>query len=250
MTQPEVCPNLPRNLAVIMDGNGRWAKTRGLSRMEGHRHGVEATRRLVETVAQKGIGWLTLFCFSSENWTRPSDEVSGLFELMRRGLHGEVPELLRNRVRVRVIGSRTGIPADLVAMLASVEKRSVQNEGLSLVLALNYGGRAEIVQAAKKWQEAVVRGDEVPEDLDEERFRQFLLSPDIPYPDLLIRTGGEHRLSNFMLWQLAYTEMVFTDCLWPDFRETHLQAALDAYAARERRFGGLGAYNTTQAKEG
>ena len=236
---------LPQHLAVIMDGNGRWAEARGLPRIAGHRRGAESARRLVRAAAERGVPWLTLFCFSAENWRRPQDEIDALMEILRRGLHAELPELLRSGVRMRVIGSREHLPGDLLAMIDSgVEQSEAAAESggarLRLTLALGYGGRQDILRAAERWAGEVAAGRAEPGGLSEARFEELLQTAGQPAPDLLIRTGGEQRLSNFLLWQFAYSELVFSDRLWPDFRESDLDAALGEYARRERRFGGVG----------
>jgi undecaprenyl diphosphate synthase len=228
---------VPRHLAVIMDGNGRWAQQRGLPRPAGHREGVKAARRLVEACTERGIEVLTLFAFSSENWKRPAAEVSLLMELFRSVLRTEAERLYRNNVRLRLIGERSALPEKLQYQVRLVEARTAANTGLTLAVAVNYGGRWDLLQAIRRLlAEARDRGLD-PEELDPERLRQYLSLGDLPEPDLFIRTGGEHRISNFLLWQLAYTELYFTDRLWPDFEAADLDAALDDFAARQRRFG-------------
>lgn len=228
---------VPSHIAVVMDGNGRWAEARGLARAFGHRKGAEATRALIESVLQRNIPYLTLFCFSSENWNRPAAEVEALLNLLRRSLRSEVPELFRKQVRIRTIGNREALPADLQEMLGAVEEQTRDNDALVLTLAINYGGRQDLVRAAAALaSEAVVRG--TAGGVDEAALEAALETSGIPDPDLLIRTGRERRISNFMLWQLAYTELVFSDTLWPDFGEGDLEDALREFQQRERRFGG------------
>jgi undecaprenyl diphosphate synthase len=227
----------PRHVAIIMDGNGRWAKARGLPRIAGHRRGAEAVRRTVSAAPDLGIEYLTLYGFSSENWKRPRDEVTDLMSLLRIYLHGEIAELHRKGVRFRVIGDRAKLPADIVTLIDKAEALTLENKRLTLSVALSYGGRAEIVLAARRIADAVVAGELLPADIDEACFARFLLTAGIPDPDLLIRTSGEQRISNFLLWQSAYAELVFTDTLWPDFDRSDLENALRDYQGRERRYG-------------
>ena len=235
---PADTPPPPVHVAIIMDGNGRWARARGLPRVEGHRRGAEAVRRTVRAAADAGISYLTLFGFSSENWKRPMEEVRDLMGLLRYYLSKEVAELHKNGVRFRVIGDRSLLDPDIVALISDAEHHTANNTGLALVLALSYGGRAELVHAAKSIAADVLRGDLSIDDVDETVVSQHLFTVDIPDPDLLIRTSGERRVSNFLLWQLAYAEFVFMDVLWPDFDATHLDNAVADYRGRERRFGG------------
>jgi len=228
---------VPRHVALIMDGNGRWAKARGLPRIAGHRAGARAVRRCIEAAIDQGVEWLTLFAFSSENWRRPEGEVMDLTALLRQYLRSEVSELLKNGVRFRVIGDRSRFSADLREELEAAERRTEACQRLTLVLALSYGGRAEILMAAKAMAEAAGRGAIDPATLDEDGFASFLSTAGMPDPDLLIRTSGECRLSNFLLWQCAYAELVFLDVLWPDFDEAHFAAALAEFARRDRRYG-------------
>jgi undecaprenyl diphosphate synthase len=230
-------PLPPAHVAIIMDGNGRWAKARGLPRIAGHRRGAEAVRRTVIAATELGIQYLTLFGFSSENWKRPSDEISDLMALLRHYLRGEIAELHRNGVKVRVIGDRSRLAADIVTLIDNAEKLTAGNTGLNLIIALSYGGRAEIAQAARRIAEAVAARRLVPEQIDEARFADFLLTVGIPDPDLLIRTSGEQRISNFLLWQSAYAELVFTETLWPDFAKSDLEMAVRDFHGRERRYG-------------
>ena len=226
---------LPAHVAVIMDGNGRWAAQRRLPRVEGHRAGIDAVRDTVETAARLGIQVLTLYAFSVENWKRPAAEVSTLMMLLKRYLRSELNTLLRNNIRFRVVGRVDELPRDIQDELCDATERTSRNGGMLFNIALNYGGRAEIVDAARRALRAGVR----PEDLDEDRFAQFLYTSGQPDPDLLIRTSGEMRVSNFLLWQIAYAEIYVTETLWPDFRRRHLLEALLAYQKRERRYGGI-----------
>jgi undecaprenyl diphosphate synthase len=226
---------LPQHVAVIMDGNGRWAAQRHLPRVEGHRAGIESVREVVEGSARLGIGVLTLYAFSVENWKRPVSEVSTLMMLLKRYLRLELNTLLRNNIRFRVIGRAGDLAADVRSELALGEEKTAGNSGMQFNIALNYGGRAEIVEAAKRLIEAGVRADEI----DEDRFAGFLYTAGQPDPDLLIRTSGEMRVSNFLLWQIAYSEIWVTETLWPDFRKQHLLEAILAYQKRDRRYGGI-----------
>jgi undecaprenyl diphosphate synthase len=227
----------PAHVAIIMDGNGRWAKARGLPRVAGHRRGGEAVRRAVIAAAELGISYLTLFGFSSENWKRPAHEVDDLMTLLRHYLRGEVAELHRNNVRVRVIGDRERLAPDIVTLIDNTEALTAGNTGLRLSVALSYGGRAEIAGAARRIAEAAMAGRLRPDQIDETVFARYLLTADMPDPDLVIRTSGEQRLSNFLLWQTAYSEFVFIDTLWPDFTKTDLERALSEFHGRERRYG-------------
>jgi undecaprenyl diphosphate synthase len=221
-------------VAVIMDGNGRWADARGLSRAEGHRAGTKALRRTVEAAIERGIESLTVYAFSTENWMRPADEVDDLMEIFGETIQRELPDLAKQGVRARFIGRRDRAPEWLQEAMANLEAETAGNNRLNLWIAFDYGGRAEIVEAVKR----VLANGADAAGLDEDAFARYLYAPDLPDPDLLIRTSGELRISNFLLWQLAYAELVFVDTLWPDFGEEHLQEALDAYAGRRRRFGG------------
>ena len=229
--------DLPRHIAIIMDGNGRWARQRRRPRISGHRAGVEAVRNTVSECARLGIGTLTLFAFSSENWRRPRQEVSFLMDLFVSALESEADKLNENNIRLRVIGDRSAFPARLQECIHHTEGLTAANDGLNLVIAANYGGRWDICQAARHAAMAIASGDMPVEALDEGTFARFLALADLPEPDLFIRTGGEQRVSNFLLWQLAYTELYFTDLLWPDFDAEALARAIDWYRARERRFG-------------
>jgi undecaprenyl diphosphate synthase len=227
-------PELPRSVAIILDGNSRWAAARGLSTAEGHRAGTRALRRTVESAIDLGIESLTVYAFSTENWLRPSDEVEDLMEIFGETIERELPDLAAQGVRTRFIGRRDRAPDWLQAAMAGLEQETAVNERLQLWIAFDYGGRAEIVEAVR----SLLANGTKPESLDEDSFARHLYAPDLPDPDLLIRTSGELRISNFMLWQLAYAELVFVDTLWPDFGEDQLREALEAYAGRRRRFGG------------
>ena len=226
---------LPAHVAIIMDGNGRWAAQRHLPRVEGHRAGIDAVRDVVETSARLGIGVLTLYAFSIENWKRPRTEVNTLMLLLKRYLRSELETLLSNNIRFRVIGRQDELPVDVQRELEAGIARTAGNTGMLFNIALNYGGRAEIVDAARRAMAAGV----APSDLDETRFGEFLYTAGQPDPDLLIRTSGEMRVSNFLLWQIAYAEIWVTDTLWPDFRCRHLLEAIIAYQKRDRRYGGI-----------
>lgn len=227
----------PRHVAIIMDGNGRWATQRGLPRVAGHREGARAVRRTIEAAIRHGVSWLTLYAFSSENWRRPATEVLELTGLLRRYLETEIAELSENGVRLRIIGDRDRFDADIRDRLREAETRTAANTNLNLTIALSYGARAEIVAAARAMAEAACAGQLDPAGVDESRFTSFLFTADIPDPDLIVRTSGEQRLSNFLLWQAAYAELVFLDVLWPDFGPAEFAAALAEFARRERRFG-------------
>lgn len=229
----------PRHVAIIMDGNGRWAAARGLPRAEGHRRGVEALRRTVRAAGEIGIRYLTIFSFSSENWSRPPAEVSELMGLLRRFVRNDLAELHQNNVRVRIIGERDGLSPDIGPLLIEAEELTRKNTGLCLVVAFNYGARQEIARAARRIAEAAARGELAPAEIDADRFSSFMDAPDVPDPDLIIRTSGEQRMSNFLLWQAAYSELVFVPGFWPDFDRSALEAVIIEFRRRERRFGGL-----------
>jgi len=220
-----------------MDGNGRWATRRGLSRVQGHRRGKESVRAIVEKAREIGIEYLTLYAFSSENWQRPEREVNALMQLLRRYLKSEVAKMMRYGIRLRAIGNLRKLPAQVASELREVERKTARNDRMTVLLAVSYGAREEIAAAARKLARQVRDGTIAPEDIDEERFASALATAGIPDPDLLIRTSGEVRLSNFLLWQLAYTELIVTETLWPDFREKELLAAIEEYQRRQRRFG-------------
>ena len=229
----------PRHVAVIMDGNGRWAAARGLPRVEGHRRGVEALRRTVRAAGELGIQYLTVFSFSTENWSRPAAEVSELMGLLRRFVRNDLADLHRNNVRVRIQGEREGLSTEIGRLLAEAEDLTRDNKGLTLIVAFNYGARQEIARAVKRMNEAVARGEFAQDKIDADSIGRFLDVPDVPDPDLIIRTSGEQRLSNFLLWQSAYSELVFLPLNWPDFDRAALEATILEYRRRERRFGGL-----------
>ncbi|MDH3442093.1 MAG: isoprenyl transferase [Gammaproteobacteria bacterium] len=231
---------VPTHVAVIMDGNGRWAHARGMPRHAGHREGVKSVRETVETAAKRGVSYLTVFAFSSENWRRPKDEVSKLMSLFLEALQREVDDLHRNNVRLRFIGAREQLQTELVGRIEAAEEQTKNNDGLTLVIAAAYGGRWDIVQAAKSLVRKSSEGEIDVDAIDENLLSRELSLAGMPDPDLLIRTGGERRVSNFLLWNLAYAELWFTDCLWPDFREPQFDEALDYFASRQRRYGYTG----------
>jgi undecaprenyl diphosphate synthase len=231
----------PAHIAIIMDGNGRWAKARGLPRAAGHRAGVEALRQTVRTVGELGIPWLTVYAFSSENWSRPKSEVTDLLGLLKLFIRRDLAELHQNGVRVRVIGERRDLQPDIRMLLEEAESLTSGNTAMNLVIAFNYGSRDEIARAAGMIARAALAGDLLPENVDTHAFAAFLDTADMPDPDLIIRTSGEQRLSNFLLWQAAYSEFVFLPCYWPDFSRVDLEGAVEVFATRDRRFGGLAA---------
>jgi undecaprenyl diphosphate synthase len=231
---PGACPE---HVAIIMDGNGRWAASRHLPKIAGHREGARAVRRTIEAAIESGVAWLTIYAFSSENWRRPLGEVLDLTGLLRQYLKSELAELRANGVRLRIIGDRARFDPDIQQDLARAEADTASNTRLNLTVALSYGARAEIAAAARKLAEAARDGSLDPGQIDEDRLAGALATQGMPDPDLIIRTSGEHRLSNFLLWQGAYAELVFLDVLWPDFGAEHFAAALAEYARRERRFG-------------
>jgi undecaprenyl diphosphate synthase len=237
-TEPDA---LPRHVAIIMDGNGRWAASRNQPRAFGHRQGVEALRATVEAAGELGIGCLTVFAFSTENWRRPPDEVSALMDLLRLYVNRDLDRLERDGVRVRIIGAREGLSPDIMAIIERAQARTAHNTSLLLQIAFNYGGQAEILAAARRIAADAKAGLLDPDAITPAAFEAYLETDGLPQPDLLIRTSGEKRLSNFMLWQTAYAELVFLDVLWPDFRRQHLEAALAAFRQRERRYGGVNA---------
>ena len=226
-------PGAARSVAIIMDGNGRWASARGLPVAEGHREGARALRRTVEAAIDLGVGSLAVYAFSTENWSRPADEVAAIIELLAETIDRELPDLAKQGVRTRFFGRRDRVPEVLQEKMASLETETAGNERLHLWIAFDYGGRAELVEAARRLLEDGVAAEAV----DEDALAARLFAPELPDPDLVIRTSGEQRLSNFLLWQSAYAELVFADTLWPDFGEEPLRAALDEYAGRARRFG-------------
>jgi undecaprenyl diphosphate synthase len=230
---------VPRHVAIIMDGNGRWASARGLPRVEGHRRGVEALRRTVRAAADLGIGILTIFSFSAENWSRPAAEIRELMSLLRRFIRRDLADLHRRGVRVRVIGERESLDPEIRRLLDEAEELTRNNEKLILVVAFNYGARQEIARAARRVAAAVAAGDLAVGAVTADKLASYLDAPDLPDPDLIIRTSGEQRLSNFLLWQAAYSELVFVPTYWPDFDRATLENAITEYHRRERRFGGL-----------
>ena len=229
---------LPRHVAIIMDGNGRWATARGLPRGEGHRRGVGAVRQTVRAASELGISHLTLFSFSSENWSRPIEEVDFLFGLFRRYIRRDVADLHASGVRITVIGERAGLPGDILAMIEEAEALTSRNRTLELIFAFNYGARDEIARAVRKIATEVKEGRVDPASINEATVARYLDTAPFPDPDLIIRTSGEVRLSNFLLWQSAYAELVFLPILWPDFGREPLKAAIDEFASRSRRYGG------------
>jgi undecaprenyl diphosphate synthase len=230
---------MPRHVAIIMDGNGRWASARGLPRGEGHRRGVEALRKTVRAAGEMGIRFLTIFSFSAENWSRPPSEIRDLMGLLRRFIRNDMAELHQNGVKVRVIGERGDLDPDIRRMLEEAEELTKDNTGLTLVVAFNYGARQEIARAAARIAAMIKDGSLDPSAIIADLVGQNLDAPDLPDPDLIIRTSGEQRLSNFLLWQAAYSELVFVPTYWPDFDRAALEGAIAEYHRRERRFGGL-----------
>ena len=230
-----------RHVAIIMDGNGRWAQQRGRPRAYGHSKGVEAVREAVRAAGNLGVRYLTLFGFSTENWRRPSDEVDALFDLMKRFVDADLEKLNKEGVNIRIAGRREGLSPDLLAIIERAEARTADNDRCFLTIAFNYGGRDEIVRAARRLARDVADGKCDPEAVDEAAFAAYLDTAGMPDPDLVIRTSGEHRTSNFLIWQAAYAELIFLDVLWPDFSAQHFKTALDQFASRQRRFGGVDA---------
>jgi undecaprenyl diphosphate synthase len=236
---PEAKASLPRHVAIIMDGNGRWAKERSLPRVEGHRAGAESARVIIRTAGEIGIKYLTLYAFSVENWNRPKEEVDALMKYLVHYLKSETPELNKNNVRLEIIGQVYRLPEAVQEHLRKSVATLSKNNGLTLVMALSYGGRTELVDAVRSVANKVKAGELDPADITEQLFAQHLYTRNLPDPDLLIRTSGEMRVSNFLLWQISYTELVVTQTLWPDFRKTQFYAAIEEYVRRHRRFGGL-----------
>lgn len=233
--------SVPQHVAIIMDGNGRWAQQRGRPRTFGHSKGVEAVRRVVEAAGDRGVRTLTLFSFSTENWNRPADEVGALFELMKRYVAADLASLKKKGVRIRIIGRRDDLTPDLAEIVTKAEADTAENTDFNLNIAFNYGGRDELIRAAQSLAEAARAGDLNPSDIDEERLSAALDTAGLPDVDLMIRTSGEQRISNFLLWQAAYAEFYFTDVLWPDFDDAELGRALDSFQQRDRRYGGVDA---------
>ena len=236
----------PKHIAIIMDGNGRWAKSRGRPRLFGHQAGVKTVRRIVEDASDMGVKCLTLYSFSTENWSRPKAEIAALFALLRKYVADDLQTLHKRNVRVRILGSRNGLKPDMLALLDKVEETTKNNTAFDLNIAFNYGGRDEILRATRAFAEDVVRGKTKSDDLDVAGFETYLDTHGLPDPDLVIRTSGEKRISNFLLWQAAYAEFVFTDVLWPDFSKRDLQAELDMFRNRERRYGNLAPISTEE----
>ena len=236
---PVAAANLPRHVAVIMDGNGRWAKSRHLPRIEGHRRGADSAREIIRTAGDLGIKYLTLYAFSAENWNRPKDEVDALMKYLVHYLKSETPDLNKSNVRLEAIGQIWRLPENVQEQIRKSTAVLAKNNGLTLILALSYGSRLEIVDAARQIAEKVKQGRLEPADITEAVISQHLWTRNIPDPDLLIRTSGEMRVSNFLLWQISYAELVITPTLWPDFKKPQFYAALEEYAKRHRRFGGI-----------
>ena len=227
----------PAHVAIIMDGNGRWANARGLPRTAGHQRGAEAARRAVEGALSMGVSYLTLYGFSAENWKRPADEVDDLMGLLRWYLHSQIAEMVKEGIRLRVIGDRTRLSRELSDLISEAEAVTAHNRRLNLTMAISYGGRQEIVAATRRLVRRALEGDLDPADIDERVFEAQLDTAGLPDPDLILRTSGEQRISNFLIWQSAYSELVFVDKLWPDFGEADLAAALQEYQSRDRRYG-------------
>lgn len=239
MSAPDPAKEVPRHIAIIMDGNGRWAAARGLPRRDGHRAGADSVEEVLRSCGDLGVGYLTLYAFSSENWKRPEPEINALMGLLAHFLREKTPTLMRNNIRLKVIGHLERLPARNRRQLAESIDLTAKNDGLTLVVALSYGSREEIVDAARSLMRKAKAGEIDPAALDVETFGRHLYTAGIPDPDLLIRTSGEFRISNFLLWQISYAEIVITDVLWPDFRRPHLETAIAEYQRRHRRFGGL-----------
>lgn len=241
--------NLPKHIAVIMDGNGRWAQKQGAARIFGHRNALKAVREVTEGCADLGISYLTLYAFSTENWSRPKLEVQALMELLVKSIKDELPTLLKNNVRLSAIGDLDSLPGKCKQELLEAEDKTKNSTGLNLILALGYSGKWDIVQAARQLSKEIKSGVLQPEDIDEHLFNSRLSTEGRPEVDLMLRTGGDHRISNFMLWQLAYAELyIFDELFWPDFRREHLQEAILSYQQRERRFGKTGEQIKTVGK--
>lgn len=233
--------NIPQHVAIIMDGNGRWAKEKGLPRTAGHRQGIQRIKEIVNAASELGVKVITFFAFSAENWSRPKKEVNMLMRSLNNFLAREIKDLNKNNIRLRVIGRDEPIPKYLLSRLRESENKTLNNTGMVVVLALNYGARQEILDAVKKFTNAVIKAQIHVEDLSTEEFSQYLYTAGLPEPDLLIRTSGEMRISNFLLWQLSYAELYFSQKYWPDFRSQDLEKAIEVYQTRERRFGGISA---------
>lgn len=237
-SQPEIVPDkIPAHIAIIMDGNGRWAKAKGLPRIVGHKKGSEALRNILTGCQELGLKYLTIYAFSAENWKRPLVEVSDLMELLRHYLDNEIASLHKNGVRLRIIGDESKLAPDIRKQISSAEALTANNNAFNLTVALSYGARQEMIQAVRKLAARIQANEITPDALDESVLSSLLYTNELPDPDLLIRTGGEQRLSNFLLWQSAYAELYFTPVLWPDFTVAHLREAINEYASRERRYG-------------
>lgn len=249
MVASPLSDRFPKHIAIIMDGNGRWAKARHKPRLFGHQEGVKTVRRIVEDASNMGVKCLTLYSFSTENWSRPKAEIAALFGLLRRYVEDDLETLNTRGVRVRILGSRNGLSKDMLALLDNVEAVTRANTNFSLNIAFNYGGRDEIIRAVRAFACDLQTGKKSIEDLDENEFEAYLDTHDLPAPDLVIRTSGEQRISNFLLWQAAYAEFVFSDVLWPDYSAQDLQNAIDIYRRRDRRFGNLKAAGTESKAE-
>ncbi len=239
VSSKEAQPQQPRHVAIIMDGNGRWATAKGLIRTEGHRRGADAAQRAIEAFKERGIPYVTLFGFSSENWNRPASEIDDLMDLLRYYLKKETAEMHKAGVRVRVIGDRKKLAPDIVGLIENIERLTKENKAINVTIALSYGGRQDIVHAARALMRIAREGDLAPDVVDEQTFSRFLMTAELPEVDLMIRTGGEYRISNFLLWLSAYAELYFTDTLWPDFGAADVARAIDFFCARDRRYGGL-----------
>ncbi|MFL0681631.1 MAG: isoprenyl transferase [Algoriphagus aquaeductus] len=232
--------NIPKHIAIIMDGNGRWAKKKGAMRIFGHRHAIQAVKDSIEGADKLGVKYLTLFSFSTENWSRPQDEVKALMELLVKTIIDEISQMMNNNIRLDAIGDLESLPPSAYEKLMEAKKLTASNNGLTVILALSYSGQWEMAQAAKRIAQKVSEGKLKPEEITQQTLADHLDTAGIPDPELMIRTSGEFRISNFLLWQLAYTELYFTPVLWPDFRREHLFAAVEDYQKRERRFGKTG----------
>lgn len=236
--QKQPAPDAPLHVAIVMDGNGRWAKRRGLPRQVGHPKGVDAIRRVVEAAPDQGVRWLTLYAFSTENWRRPAGEVAEVMRLLKLYVNSDLDKLAREGVRVRILGRRDGLPPDIAEIVERAERQTAHNDRFFLQVAFNYGGRADLVDAARALAKEAAEGRLDPETIDEDAVSRRLSTGGTPDPDLVIRTSGEQRLSNFLLWETAYSEFVFQDVLWPDYNAAYLQAAIEEFQKRERRYGG------------
>ena len=245
--QEQPAPHAPLHVAIVMDGNGRWAKRRGLPRQVGHPKGVDAIRRVVEAAPNQGIRWLTLYAFSTENWRRPAGEVAEVMRLLKLYVNSDLDKLVREGVKVRILGRREGLPPDVAEIVERAERQTAHNDKFFLQVAFNYGGRADLVDAARALATDVAEGRITADDITDELLEAKLSTGGLPAPDLVIRTSGEQRLSNFLLWESAYSEFVFQDVLWPDFTPRHLAEGIAEYQRRERRYGGAVADNVLAA---